>query len=223
MELSEVLCKIQQGLKAPKGQRNTFGNYNYRSCEDILESVKPMLGKCVLVISDEVVMLGARFYVKATAKIILGKESHETYGWAREEEKVKGMKESQITGSTSSYARKYALNGLFCIDDTKDSDATNQHGKAIESKAIKEIPRPLYEVYEGLLVNYNDGELGVLCDSLDFLLLKEEIVVIWKLFSSKQRAAIKKHKESESYAPRKDHKDTSGILTNKEHADYFGE
>lgn len=126
------LVTIQQKLKAPKGQFNTFGSYKYRSCEDILESVKPILTetKCSLTLSDEMVPVGNRIYVKATATLTNEKGEKEIVtAFAREEETKKGMDGSQITGASSSYARKYALNGLFCIDDTKDSDATNTHDK----------------------------------------------------------------------------------------------
>ena len=123
---------IQSRLNAPKKQRNTYGNYNYRSCEDILEAVKPLLAEmeCVLTIHDEIVQVADRIYVKATATLTTstGKE-YTTTAFAREAETKKGMDESQITGSASSYARKYALNGLFCIDDNKDSDFTNQTPK----------------------------------------------------------------------------------------------
>lgn len=120
--IHERLAEIQQTLKAPKNQRNSFGNYNYRSCEDILEAVKPLLGAFYLTISDEIVMLGDRFYVKATATISDGKQSISNSAYARESLDKKGMDSSQVTGATSSYARKYALNGLFAIDDTKDAD-----------------------------------------------------------------------------------------------------
>jgi hypothetical protein len=121
------LIKIQQELKSPKNQRNNFGNYNYRSCEDILEAVKPLLHKegLLLTIHDEIVKLGDRYYVKAVAKITDGEKEIKEMALAREEESKKGMDGSQITGASSSYARKYALNGLFLIDDTKDSDTTN--------------------------------------------------------------------------------------------------
>lgn len=125
----KTLNKIQKELKAPKGQENTFGKYRYRSCEDILEAVKPLLGDATLTISDEVVMLGDRFYVKATATLSDDKETVSVSAYARESLDKKGMDTAQITGATSSYARKYALNGLFCIDDTKDADSTNTHGK----------------------------------------------------------------------------------------------
>lgn len=122
------LITIQSELKAPKTQVNRFGGYKYRKAEDILEAVKPLLAKqkCTLIITDDIVMVGNRIYVKATATIKNEKgEFEQTTGWAREEETRKGMDGSQITGSSSSYARKYALNGLFAIDDNADSDTTN--------------------------------------------------------------------------------------------------
>jgi hypothetical protein len=127
--IHEGLAKIQRELKAPKGQTNNFGNYKYRSCEDILEALKPHLNGYTLVITDDISMVGERFYIKATATISDGKESISATGIARESLAKKGMDDSQITGSTSSYARKYALNGLFCIDDNKDADTTNTYGK----------------------------------------------------------------------------------------------
>lgn len=122
------LITIQSELKAPKSQFNKFGGYKYRKAEDILEAVKPLLAKqkCTLIISDDIVMIGNRIYVKATSTIKNEKgECETTTGWAREEETKKGMDGSQITGASSSYARKYALNGLFAIDDNADSDITN--------------------------------------------------------------------------------------------------
>lgn len=129
------LITIQSELKAPKTQYNKFGGYKYRKAEDILESVKPLLAKqkCTLIITDDIVMVGSRIYVKATATIKNEKGEYETStGWAREEETKKGMDGSQITGASSSYARKYALNGLLAIDDNADSDTTNdgQHQAA---------------------------------------------------------------------------------------------
>lgn len=129
------LISIQSELKAPKTQYNKFGGYKYRKAEDILEAVKPLLAKqkCTLIITDDIVMVGSRIYVKATATIKNEKGEYETStGWAREEETKKGMDGSQITGASSSYARKYALNGLLAIDDNADSDTTNdgQHQAA---------------------------------------------------------------------------------------------
>ena len=132
-----ILQQIQSELKAPKGQKNNFGNYSYRSAEDILTAVKPLLEKheVSLIISDDIVGVEGRVYVQATATLWPA-ASHprplplaSSTGFAREALTKKGMDDAQITGSASSYARKYALNGLFAIDDTKDPDATNTHGK----------------------------------------------------------------------------------------------
>ena len=124
---------IQMYFQPPKSCFNKFGNYAYRNCEDILEALKPLLNevKAIVNISDDVVLVGERYYIKATVKFIDAEtgEVVEASAMAREEESKKGMDASQLTGSTSSYARKYALNGLFAIDDTKDSDTTNTHGK----------------------------------------------------------------------------------------------
>lgn len=122
MELLKKLNKIQQELKAPKNQTNAFAKYKYRSCEDILEAVKPLLDGAVVILSDEVKCIGDRNYVEATATLREGNENLHATASARESIVKKGMDDGQITGSTSSYARKYALNGLFAIDDTKDAD-----------------------------------------------------------------------------------------------------
>lgn len=131
MNIYEKLSNIQNELKAPKGQRNSFGNYNYRSCEDILEAVKPLCreNKCVLVITDEIIREDTRFYVKAITTLIdlEGETNISNSAFARESLDKKGMDESQITGACSSYARKYALNGLFSIDDNKENDPDTQN------------------------------------------------------------------------------------------------
>lgn len=123
----QKIVAIQSMLKAPKGQYNSFGKYNYRSCEDILEGVKPLLSEqeLILTIEDSIEMIGDRYYVKATATLSDGTNSISTSAYARESLDKKGMDASQVTGATSSYARKYALNGLLCIDDTKDADTMN--------------------------------------------------------------------------------------------------
>ena len=126
MDVHETLRHIQKNLKAPKNQFNKFGGYKYRNCEDILEAVKPLLGGCSLTISDEIKEVGNRVYVKATATLSDFQNQFSVSAWAREPESRKGMDESQITGAASSYARKYALNGLFCIDDTKDADSNGK-------------------------------------------------------------------------------------------------
>ena len=141
LTIYEKLLKIQTELKAPKNQVNKFGGYNYRSCEDILEAVKPLLEKynCTLKISDELVNVGERYYIKATALLIDTEKGMviENTAFAREEESKKGMDGSQITGATSSYCRKYCLNGLFLIDDTKDAD-TDEFTEQQDKKTKKE-------------------------------------------------------------------------------------
>jgi hypothetical protein len=121
----EKLIAIQNALKAPKGQFNAFGKYKYRSCEDILEALKPLLheNKCYVLLTDEVIQVGNRIYIKATASLFDGEHEFSVSAFAREEETKKGQDGSQTTGSASSYARKYALNGLFLIDDQKDADS----------------------------------------------------------------------------------------------------
>lgn len=130
----ERLHSIQMALKAPKGQYNKFGSYNYRSCEDILEALKPLLTKegLTLRLSDSIEPIGDRYYVKAVALVEDASGAHiGVSAFAREEDTRKGMGADQLTGAASSYARKYALNGMFLIDDTKDSDATNEHEKTV--------------------------------------------------------------------------------------------
>lgn len=134
------LIEIQAKLKAPKNQFNKFGGYKYRNCEDILEAVKPLLHEagCVLTISDAIELIGNRVYVKAVASLSNSEgQKSETVAFAREPESRKGMDEAQVTGASSSYARKYALNGLFCIDDSKDADSHEEPkiGTRIENKA----------------------------------------------------------------------------------------
>lgn len=141
LNIFEKLVNIQSELKAPKGQYNSFGKYKYRSAEDILEAVKPLCHThgTVLTISDELVYLGDRYYIKATAKLNdIRSGAIENTAYAREEESKKGMDGSQITGTASSYARKYALNGLFAIDDTKDAD-TDEHANQTKGGNKKEV------------------------------------------------------------------------------------
>ncbi len=150
MTIYQKLLEVQAALKAPKGQYNSFGKYKYRSCEDILEAVKPLLkeiGVC-LILKDEVEKIETRYYVKATAKFIdieTG-EYEEGSAYAREDESKKGMDGSQITGTASSYARKYCLNGLFLIDDTKDAD-TDEYSRQTQNKPA-----------EGEHVRFPDGK-----------------------------------------------------------------
>lgn len=139
-KLTKSLGDVQFKLKAPKGQVNSFGHYNYRSCEDILEAVKPLLHEAglTLTLSDDVIAVGNRVYVKATATVTDGAESISNTAFAREAESKKGMDDSQVTGTASSYARKYALNGLFAIDDTKDAD-TDEYSRRTQSRQSQGI------------------------------------------------------------------------------------
>lgn len=139
----QKLINVIEALKAPKAQYNSFGKYSYRSCEDILEAVKPLLCKegLLLTIKDELVFIGDRYYIKAIATVTDGKAEIEATAYAREDDSKKGMDGSQLTGSTSSYARKYALNGLFLIDDNKDADATNKHGATQVNISKNNLPK----------------------------------------------------------------------------------
>lgn len=168
--LNEKLAKIQHDLNAPKNQRNNFGNYNYRSCEDILQAVKPLLGDLTLTISDDIQVIGDRVYVKATATISDGEHSVSTQAFARESLTKKGMDESQITGSTSSYARKYALNGLLLIDDNKDADTRDN------SKAEEERVQTGRESLEG-------------CESMD------QLKRVWASLGANEKKALSKAKD----------------------------
>lgn len=136
------LATIQHTLNAPKGQYNNFGKYHYRSCEDILEGVKPLLDGLFLSISDEIVLIGDRYYVKSTATITDGETSHSATAMAREALDKKGMDEAQITGATSSYARKYCLNGLFGIDDSKDADSNEHKQQQNNAKPQQQQQKP---------------------------------------------------------------------------------
>lgn len=185
------LLTIQNELKAPKSQFNKFGNYAYRNVEDILEALKPLCQKhgAVVTLSDTILQVGERYYIVATARIT-DIEKADDYlvvsAYAREEENKKGMDASQLTGSTSSYARKYALNGLFAIDDTKDADTTNTHGKepvvtvtGVQDKATATQLKRISAVYKGdnltKLLQTNNIE------KLDDLLMQKASEIIQKL------------------------------------------
>lgn len=153
-----MIHEIQKKLKAPKGQYNQFGKYKYRSCEDILEAIKPLLQPdWFLTLNDEILNIGDRFYVKATATLSNGEKSYEASALAREALNKKGMDEAQVTGSASSYARKYALNGLFCIDDERDPDTkdnTQQNNVTIRPSQILEQKK---KIIWGIVASLTDG------------------------------------------------------------------
>lgn len=163
--MSDFLKRVSQlqfELKAPKGQTNKFGGYRYRSCEDILEAVKPLLNKygLVLTISDDLMQIDSRFYVCATATLrdTASEELITNSAYAREAETKKGMDESQITGTASSYARKYALNGLFCIDDTKDADTDEYTSRTRSEPAAKKSSEIFCEACGTLIEDFFDGK-----------------------------------------------------------------
>lgn len=188
--IHEKLSQIQSKLNAPKGQYNSFGKYNYRNCEDILQALKPILAehKCHVSLSDEVVIVGNRFYIKATATITDSENnSFSTTAFAREAESKKGMDESQVTGSTSSYARKYALNGLFAIDDNKDADTLNNHADftnqpvaqaAIQQGAqmggVRQLPALNDERFNGAVQAVKNGQFDKLKLLTDFQLTEQQ-------------------------------------------------
>ena len=191
MNIYEKLLKAQVELKAPKGQYNSFGKYKYRSCEDILEALKPVLDKLklTLFISDEIVETVGRKYVKATITLVNIEKPDEiikTSALAREEETKKGMDGSQITGASSSYARKYALNGMFMIDDTKDSDSTNTHGKE-EHKQDK--VQELLNSREGMIERLNEN---LSSDKLKRMLTAYKVEELWQMTDEQLKEACQK-------------------------------
>ncbi|EID9713714.1 ERF family protein [Salmonella enterica] len=190
------LAEIQEHLNAPKNQYNSFGKYKYRSCEDILEGVKPLLKGLFLSISDEIVLIGDRYYVKATATITDGENSHSASAIAREEENKKGMDAAQVTGATSSYARKYCLNGLFGIDDSKDAD-TDEHKQqqnaapAKQTKSSPSSPAP-----EQVLKAFTDAALQK--NTVEEL--KQAFAKAWKMLEG----TPEQHKAQDVYNIRRD-------------------
>ncbi|EET8106889.1 ERF family protein [Escherichia coli] len=200
-DLYNKLWTIQQTLNAPKNQRNNFGGYNYRSAEDILEAVKPLLQNITLTVSDEIVLIGNRYYVKATATLSDGEDVIAVTAYAREEENKRGMDASQLTGATSSYARKYALNGLFCIDDAKDPD-TDAYAKQTNQQPRQQKNPPKQQQQKA--PPNPDEVLARFCDAAakapDEKALKDIFAKCWKLLpeNSEQR-----QKASDVYQIRK--------------------
>lgn len=190
------LRKIQLELKAPKGQYNEFSNFYYRNCEDIYEAVKPLLNEngLVLFMSDELVNIGERYYIKATATLTNGIETITNTAYAREEENKKGMDGSQITGASSSYARKYALNGLFLIDDVKDSDFTNT-GEMTEEKAKKYTFRGKKHNGQTILEVYEENDTKFLQWCLDSEKTNDELKTAIELITPLKRTPIPDEKE----------------------------
>lgn len=195
-ELHKKLWAIQQTLNAPKGQYNKFGGYSYRSAEDILEAVKPLLQNVTLMVSDEIVLIGDRYYVKATATLSDGEDSISATAFAREEKEQKGMTAGQLTGATSSYARKYALNGLFCIDDAKDLD-TDAYAKQTGQQPRQQKNQPKQQPQQQKAPPNPDEVLARFCDAAakapDAKALRDIFAKCWKLLpeNSEQRVKAK--------------------------------
>lgn len=193
-ELHKKLWTIQQTLNAPKNQRNNFGGYNYRSAEDILEAVKPLFQNITLTVSDEIVLIGERYYVKATATLSDGEDAIAVTAYAREEENKKGMDASQLTGATSSYARKYALNGLFCIDDAKDAD-TDAYSKQTGQQPRQQKNQPKQQQQKQKAPPNPDEVLARFCDAAakapDANKLREIFGKCWKLLPEGSEHRVK--------------------------------
>lgn len=191
MNIYEKLLKAQVELKAPKGQYNSFGKYKYRSCEDILEALKPVLDKfkLTLFIKDDVIEVNGRNYVKTVITLVnieKPDEFIETSALAREEREKKGMDGSQITGASSSYARKYALNGMFMIDDTKDSDSTNTHGKE-EHK--QDRVQEFLNSRDGMIERLNEN---LSSDKLKRMLTAYKVEELWQMSDEQLKEACQK-------------------------------
>lgn len=191
MTIFEKLATIQQELIAPKNQYNSFGKYNYRSCEDILEGLKPCMAKvkAAVTVSDEIVFIGDRYYVKATATLHDAESdaSVSNTAYAREEDSKKGMDASQVTGSTSSYARKYALNGLFCIDDVKDADSRDNRQKEAEEQ--KKVEAEQKKIESSLIPQTKVDVLRAMCERDN--VAPETILKLYKVNSLEELTELK--------------------------------
>jgi hypothetical protein len=196
LSIHDKLVKIQSELRVPKNNYNKFSNFYYRSAEDVQEALKPLLAEngLTLLLSDEVVLIGARYYIKATASLTDGKETVATEAYAREEEVKKGMDGSQISGSSSSYSRKYALNGMFLIDDTKDADTRDNKEEVKEEKTI------LGKIGDDVLASRLRIKIKNVILKEDLEKLKPEITEAGKVLTKEQFVSVideaKKKKES---------------------------
>lgn len=197
-DITEQLAKVQQELNAPKGQFNAFGKYSYRNCEDILQAVKPLLNECVIVIHDDIQIIGERVYVKATAEFSNGSEIISSTAFAREPLVKKGMDESQITGAASSYARKYALNGLLLIDDNKDADSQKPKDDKEEYNALVKTHKKTIDAVKESLANEDYSSAKEAWREL----AEEDQMMLWRApskggcFSTEERNKMKSNEWS---------------------------
>jgi len=181
MNIRTKLSIVQKNLVAKKGQTNSFGKYSYRSCEDILEALKPHLDGCTVTLSDEIVMVGDRIYVKSTATFADDSHAIDVTAFAREPESRKGMDDAQLTGATGSYSRKYALNGLFCIDDVKDADAMdNRKYETLKAKVgpVEESANAILELLADPDISESDRSSAI--HEVWSELTRDEQTVIWR-------------------------------------------
>lgn len=187
-----ILANIQKGLHAPKNKNNDFGGFNYRNAEDILQAAKPLLSGAVILLNDEIGEIGGRFYLKATASIEYKGHSIKATAYAREAETKKGMDVAQVTGSTSSYARKYALNGLFAIDNTKDPDSMdNRQPKSQPKPKQLDIPKNVLDAAKYMGEALEQADYPVVYEH--YMSIPNEFQpAIWSRFGSKERATMKK-------------------------------
>lgn len=196
LSIHDKLVKIQSELRVPKNNYNKFSNFYYRSAEDIQEALKPLLAEngLTLLLSDEVILIGSRYYIKATASLTDGKETVATEAYAREEEVKKGMDGSQISGSSSSYSRKYALNGMFLIDDTKDADTRDNKEEEVDQK------ESLKKIGDDILASRLRIKIKNVVLTEDLEKLKPEIAEAGKVLTREQFESVineaKKKKES---------------------------
>jgi len=212
MNIRQKLSIVQKNLVANKGQTNSFGKYSYRSCEDILEALKPHLDGCTVTLSDEMVMVGDRIYVKSTATFADDSHAIDVTAFAREPESRKGMDDAQLTGATGSYSRKYALNGLFCIDDVKDADTMdNRKYETLKAKVgpVEESANAIFDLLANPDISESDRDSGI--HEIWAELSRDEQTVAWRApskggyFTAAQKKIITRASTS-----------FNTILTNKE-------
>jgi len=197
MNIRQKLSIVQKNLVANKGQTNSFGKYSYRSCEDILEALKPHLDGCTVTLSDDIIMVGDRIYVRSTATFSDDAQGISTSAWAREPESRKGMDDAQLTGATSSYSRKYALNGLFGIDDVKDADTMDSRKyETLKAKVgpVDESANAILELIGNPDISESEQDSGI--HEIWAELSRDEQTVAWRApskggyFTSAQKKII---------------------------------
>ena len=218
MNIRQKLSIVQKNLVANKGQINDFakGKYSYRSCEDILEALKPHLDGCTVTLSDDIVMVGDRIYVKSTATFADESNAIDVTAFAREPESRKGMDDSQLTGSTGSYSRKYALNGLFCIDDVKDMDTMDNRNYETAKGKVGPVDESAAAILDSLgNPDLSDDERNSSIHEIWSELTSDEMIVIWR---AKNKGGYFTQAEKDILRPLCRSTTTSNSTTDKEKA-----